>query len=449
MNSIKTALILCVLICTQWALTAGNQALAGEYDERVQLQLQKGLNLREEGKPAEARREFQEILKIEPECPEAYNNIGLTYRDEGLLEKAAENYRQALKIDPDFTYSMVNIGDVLYTMGQKNDALIFLKKAAGLSDPPDADIYAVMGNIYRDQGKYSDALKEYKKALKIAPDSAIAYNNLGQTLLYMKRYKDAKVEVLKAIKLRPDYPQAFYNLGHINLKLGNRKGAIRAFKDSLKHESDPEYAAETRQLIREISQASGFVEHMAKGHDLIESGKWQAAESEFQEAIKSGAGKDPVAWNNLGLARARQKKLDEAITCYKKAISLKPGGLPAAYYNLGQALRSKGDGSGAEANFKDAIKHAKGRHPEAHAALGILLKQKGDYEGARKQYSLAILQSGDSMPVVHLNLGLVLELMDESRKAVEEYKTYLSKAPSGKRSRVARARLKRLGISPP
>jgi hypothetical protein len=44
---------------------------------------------------------------------------------------------------------------------------------------------------------------------------------------------------------------------------------------------------------------------------------------------------------------------------------------------------------------------------------------------------------------------LLLESMNESRKAVEEYKTYLSRASSGIKADVARARLRRLGIAHP
>ncbi len=51
------------------------------------------------------------------------------------------------------------------------------------AEPESADIYYMIGEIYRQQGKYTEALKELNQAIKINPDFAPAYLSRARTNL--------------------------------------------------------------------------------------------------------------------------------------------------------------------------------------------------------------------------------------------------------------------------
>ena len=54
-----------------------------------------------------------------------------------------------------------------------------MKRAAAL-DPRFADARLELGNLYADQARYTDAIREYQEAIRLQPDFAAAHYRLGQ-----------------------------------------------------------------------------------------------------------------------------------------------------------------------------------------------------------------------------------------------------------------------------
>lgn len=429
-----------------WLTISAPPASASDrYDQRVLTKLQSGTVHLQAGELDAARLDFDEAIRLDGNCYQALNNVGLCYMRQGQLDKAAEQFRAAIKINSNYVGSLNNLGIVNYLQGHYDEAAIFYERALALAHDRDAEIHTNLANALRDKGDYPGAIDHYRQSVKLQPDYAPAYNNLGLTLMFLHREAEGAVEVTKAIKLKPTYSEAYYNLGLIRKELKQTAEAKAAFENSLKYETNPTYAEATRKILREMSTPRNAEEHLSRGYDLLESNNWQGAESEFRAAVKL-APENALAWNNLGLALAQQNKTREAIADYNKAISLKNGSFSAAHFNLGQALRSSGDRSGAEKALRQAIKDNNGTHAYAHVALGLLLKERGDLKAAVQNYKLAILQSGDTLPVVHFNLAIALERLDSTREAVREYQIYLSQSPRGLNAENARQRLRRLGV---
>src|SRR4051794_4666273 len=63
-----------------------------------------------------------------------------------------------------------------------------------------------------DRGWLDEAIKEFKKAIDLDPDSAHAHDNLATVYAEKKRYREALAEYLIAIRLEPDSATAHYNL---------------------------------------------------------------------------------------------------------------------------------------------------------------------------------------------------------------------------------------------
>ena len=77
-----------------------------------------------------------------------------------------------------------------------------------------------------EQGHLNEAEHEYKVGLKLAPDSADAYNNLGVIYFQRQDFKQAILAYAKACQLRPENPEFHFNLGLAQFKAGNCKAAI-------------------------------------------------------------------------------------------------------------------------------------------------------------------------------------------------------------------------------
>src|SRR5512140_3437189 len=63
-----------------------------------------------------------------------------------------------------------------------------------------------------DRGWLDEAIKEFKKAIELDPDSAHAHDNLATVFAEKKLFREAIAEYLTAIRLEADSATAHYNL---------------------------------------------------------------------------------------------------------------------------------------------------------------------------------------------------------------------------------------------
>ena len=78
------------------------------------------------------------------------------------------------------------------------------------------------------------AENEYREAIRLDPEYAFAYNNLG--LIYLRRYqnRDAEQMIRKTIELKPDYASGHYNLGLIYAVDSNYASATHSYEEALR-----------------------------------------------------------------------------------------------------------------------------------------------------------------------------------------------------------------------
>ena len=135
--------------------------------------------------------------------------------------------------------------------------LITLDACAGLQDKKSATSYFEEGAFLVKQGKYDQAIKKYKKGLRIEPRSAVGHNYLG--IAYRNKYaqlrsldwRQREIEAFKkAIKLDPNFYLPYINLGTTYYNMGDLKEAALYFKKGL--ETFPEHPS--RDLIEQMIQ---------------------------------------------------------------------------------------------------------------------------------------------------------------------------------------------------
>jgi len=61
---------------------------------------------------------YELAIKFNPQCAEAYNNLGVLYKGKNNLERATQCYQLALQINPRFSQTLNNLG-VIYTIQGK------------------------------------------------------------------------------------------------------------------------------------------------------------------------------------------------------------------------------------------------------------------------------------------------------------------------------------------
>jgi tetratricopeptide (TPR) repeat protein len=116
------------------------------------------------------------------------------------------------------------------------------------------------------QGKLGDAIAEFRAAIRLKPDYALAHFNLGTTLAARGMLNEAIIEFRAATRLKPDFAEAHSNLGLALRNQGKLDEAIAEFHTAIRLKPD---SAEV---------------HFNLGLALRDQGKEEAAVAEFHTA---------------------------------------------------------------------------------------------------------------------------------------------------------------------
>jgi len=80
------------------------------------------------------------------------------------------------------------------------------------------------GGLHEQSGDFEPAIKAFRKAVALAPDSATALNALGYTLTSnTRKYGEAYELISRAMELEPENPAIMDSLGWVLFKQGKRE----------------------------------------------------------------------------------------------------------------------------------------------------------------------------------------------------------------------------------
>jgi tetratricopeptide (TPR) repeat protein len=161
------------------------------------------------------------------------------------------------------------------------------------------------------------AVEACKKAIRLKPDYAVAWFNLGVTSGKLGQWQQALEAYKETIRLKWDHAEkAWYNLGTTYVKdLGQLQQALEAFKEAIRLK--PDYAEAWNNL----------------GTTYAILGQPQQALEAYKETIRLKPD-DAEVWHGLGLAYMLLEQEQQALEAYKEAIRLKPD-YARAWYSLG------------------------------------------------------------------------------------------------------------------
>ncbi len=129
------------------------------------------------------------------------------------------------------------------------------------SDPNNADVLAMLGNLYYDAQQYAVAVDYYARALRVRPADAAMRTDMGTGFWFMGNTDRAIAEFEKALTYVPDNPNTLFNLGLVKWR-GKKDGAGAAAAWERLLKTDPQYEqkGQVEQMLAEVrSQGSTAV----------------------------------------------------------------------------------------------------------------------------------------------------------------------------------------------
>jgi tetratricopeptide (TPR) repeat protein len=167
--------------------------------------------LADEGQCLAALPHYQRALRLDPNNPEIYNNLGNALYRLGRTKEAIAQYQEALRLNPDYVLPLHNLGNTLCLQGKPAEAIAYYQRALDVN-PDYVPAHSGLGNALCDLGKLPEAITHYRRAIGLVPEFAEAHNNLGNALLRLGRTAEAIACYRRAIELKPGYEDAHDNL---------------------------------------------------------------------------------------------------------------------------------------------------------------------------------------------------------------------------------------------
>ena len=118
------------------------------------------------GNPDQAIKIFEELLAVDPNNAEAYNQIGYYYGYRGDYDRAIDNLTKYQFISPDNANPFDSLGENQAYSGRYNEAIENLNRALAIK-PDFGPAYQHLGVAYEGMGEYEKAVKSYEKASEL------------------------------------------------------------------------------------------------------------------------------------------------------------------------------------------------------------------------------------------------------------------------------------------
>ncbi len=167
-----------------------------------------------------------------------YNKIGMTYIGMNQWQKAKPPLQKAIKLDKNYPEAHNNLGVAIYSKAVEDTRRV---RAKGKTlDPKDT------------QPRLGGAVKEYRKAIELSPESASFHSNLGTAYFQQKDYDRGLSEYREAFRLDPlvfersaatgvsahmngpgDRARYYFTLARLHAATGDNDRALQALRRAL------------------------------------------------------------------------------------------------------------------------------------------------------------------------------------------------------------------------
>ena len=171
-----------------------------DYDYRAALQNYKiGINYLNNQEVHKAIVHLREAANGDPNNFRYYQTLGLAFSMNGQLDLAEEALAKALAINPKDSESRNLMGSILVEQGRYDDAVAELREVIKDStyNQPQFPFFN-LGICYRKQGRRSEAIAAFSRAVQLDPKFYRAYVALGEIYKEQKDFEKALEYYLKA-----------------------------------------------------------------------------------------------------------------------------------------------------------------------------------------------------------------------------------------------------------
>lgn len=270
---------------------------------------------------AEAKTELEALLETEANNFEIKKLLGLVNINLDLMTEAKENFEDVVKYNPEDATSWFYLGNCYDSIGELSASEFAYLKVTELR-PDYADAYKNLALLYMKQGNFQKTVDYSQIGAELEPEDHLFPYMIGTALMAGKDFENAILFLKKSVELSGNNPQMINSLGTCYLTIGQHQKALEIYLEALA--SNPNDALtnyNTGSVYQILNQHEKACEYFEKANAIEDAESFQ------------------VAW---ALSLMKLNKPVEAIELYKKLAVAHPE-KPNYRYNMVLCYEAMGD----------------------------------------------------------------------------------------------------------
>ncbi|MEI2423190.1 tetratricopeptide repeat protein [Arthrospira platensis SPKY2] len=344
----------------------------------------------------------------------------------GKLDYARQEYQTLIELKPNFAWNYYYLGQLLAQENKWLDAIGNYKRAIELN-PNSAHFHNSLAEALIKQGELDEAINYSKKAISLQPDLAIYYQTLALAYEAKSNFWQALTTWQKVLSLNPSNLRAIPKISGLQTDIA--RDCVES-GDKLNKERKIEEAVEFYQQALILNPQQPMPVYRNCGNNLITLGKFEEAETVFQQLIAvhpglpdgyHGYARVTHSWADWELAL---KRWAEAIIKFPENIGFQ--------VQKGNVLIQLSRFDEAEVVFQQ-LKENYPNQPQGYEGYARVAHSWADWELALKRWSEAIIKFPENIgfQVQKGNVLINLSRFDEAEAVFQQLKENYPNQPQG------------------
>lgn len=152
------------------------------------------------GQNENALRDLSSAISLDPIHPNAYLMRGKVYLKDRRTAEAISDFNKHLENDPQSAEGMLYVARFKTNLAEQID---YVERAIKIA-PTFAEAYFFRGRLYAGRKKFSEAVKDYDKAIELDGSNGLVYIDRSISHFHLKAFTLAVDDITRAIELMPD-----------------------------------------------------------------------------------------------------------------------------------------------------------------------------------------------------------------------------------------------------
>ncbi|HEY4904111.1 MAG TPA: tetratricopeptide repeat protein [Candidatus Sulfotelmatobacter sp.] len=383
--------------------------------QRADLQAALGEGYFMAGRPDRAIEEFTKLIAVDPSA-RSYAFLGLCYRRLGRFDEARKYFQEGLKLDHRDATCLFNIGYIAERQGNELAAEKLFQETLR-SNPDFPDALLELANLRIAQKKFAEAAELLRSYVKSSRNPSTGYYKLAMVERNLHQTEAAQRDLSVFQTLSKDAPTGPYPYQHLFDYLNNRSELAPVARTELD-------LTELNEQIQKHPDQPQDLYLLAEAY--LKLGKLEEARKAIARLDQLSAG-DYRTQTGVGVLLARFRLYDDAIPHFQSALRANPDSNDVKF-DLADAYFRKALYSQALETVQSIS--AQGQQDDAVLSLtGDIYAHLGDMEKAEDIFRNAIARNPDN-DQYYLSLTLVQLRQGDAASAEATLQKGLARIPS-------------------